>query len=67
MDSYAAGLRTGPAQLVRGSSRRITTMRFQPANIRVINRRESFLGRYLRCFARPKWKDHKWKDRKKKN
>jgi hypothetical protein len=42
-------------------------MRFQPANIRVINRRESFLGRYLRCFARPKWKDHKWKDRKKKN
>ena len=56
MDSYAADLQTGPAQLVRGSSRRITTMRSQPANIRVINRRDSFLGRYLRCFARPKWK-----------
>jgi hypothetical protein len=28
-----------PASLVRGSSRRIMTMRFRPANIRVINRR----------------------------
>jgi len=28
-----------PALLVRGSSRRIMTMRFRPANIRVINRR----------------------------
>jgi len=33
------GLRTQPAPLVRGSSRRIMTMRFRPANIRVINRR----------------------------
>jgi hypothetical protein len=33
------GLRTQPALLVRGSSRRIMTMRFRPANIRVINRR----------------------------
>jgi len=32
-------LRPQPAQLVRGSSRRIMTMRFRPANIRVINRR----------------------------
>ena len=33
------GLRPQPARLVRGSSRRIMTMRFRPANIRVINRR----------------------------
>ena len=33
---YAACLRTEPACLVRGSSRRITIMRFRPANIRVI-------------------------------
>jgi hypothetical protein len=37
--SMRYGLRTQPAQLVRGSSRRIMTMRFRPANIRVINRR----------------------------
>lgn len=35
------GLRPQPAFLVRGSSRRIMTMRFRPANIRVINRRVS--------------------------
>ena len=40
---YAVGLRTEPAPLVRGSSRRITIMRFRPANIRVINRRNSRL------------------------
>jgi hypothetical protein len=45
---YAAGLRARPALLVRGSSRRITMMRFRPANIRVINRRNSRLG-HLRC------------------
>ena len=39
---------TKPAPLVRGSSRRITIMRFRPANIRVINRRGSRLG-HLRC------------------
>ena len=32
-------LRTQPAPLVRGSSRRIMSMRFRPANISVINRR----------------------------
>jgi len=37
--SMRHGFRTQPARLVRGSSRRIMTMRFQPANIRVINRR----------------------------
>jgi hypothetical protein len=47
---YAVGLRTEPAPLVRGSSRRITIMRFRPANIRVINRRDSFLDRDPRCF-----------------
>ena len=35
---YAVGLRTEPAFFVRGSSRRITIMRFRPANIRAINR-----------------------------
>jgi len=39
--TYAVGFRTEPATLVRGSSRRITIMRFRPANIRVINRRRS--------------------------
>ena len=38
---YAAGLQAGPARLVRGSSRRMTTMRSRPAYIRVINRRKS--------------------------
>jgi hypothetical protein len=35
---YATGL-AGLANLVRGSSRRITIMRSRPANIRLINRR----------------------------
>ena len=39
--SMLYGLRTQPALLVRGSSRRIMSMRFRPANIRVINRRAS--------------------------
>ncbi len=43
---YAAGLRARPALVVRGSSRRITIMRFRPANIRVINRRDSRLGHH---------------------
>ncbi len=37
--SMRYGLWPKPAHLVRGSSRRIMTMRFRPANIRVINRR----------------------------
>jgi hypothetical protein len=37
--SVRHGFRTQPANSVRGSSRRIMTMRFRPANIRVINRR----------------------------
>src|SRR5215467_6869285 len=35
------GFTTQPASSVRGSSRRIMTMRFRPADIRVINRRKS--------------------------
>jgi len=49
---YAVGLRTEPAPIVRGSSRRITIMRFRPANIRVINRRKNYLGHNLRCLPR---------------
>ena len=37
--SMRKGFRTQPAHSVRGSSRRIMSMRFRPANIRVINRR----------------------------
>ena len=37
---YATGP-AGLATLVRGSSRRITIMRFRPANIRLINRRSN--------------------------
>jgi hypothetical protein len=43
-------LEAQPAFLVRGSSRRIMSMRFRPANIRVINRRVDPLGRHSRCF-----------------
>jgi len=39
--SVRNGFRTQPAYSVRGSSRRIMTLRFRPANIRVINRRVS--------------------------
>jgi hypothetical protein len=35
---------TKPAPLVRGSSRRITIMRFRPANIRLINWPRSWMG-----------------------
>jgi hypothetical protein len=49
---YAVGLRTEPALIVRGSSRRITIMRLRPANIRVINRRENHLDHDLRCLLR---------------
>ena len=51
---YAASLRARPALLVRGSSRRITIMRFRPANIRVINRRNSRLDRDSHCLLRKK-------------
>ena len=53
---YAVGLRAQSALIVRGSSRRITIMRFRPANIRVINRRENYLDRDLRCLLRARRK-----------
>ena len=53
---YVEGLRTEPTSLVRGSSRRITIMRFRPANIRVINRRENHLDHDLRCLLKRKKK-----------
>ena len=49
---YAVSLRTEPAPIVRGSSRRITIMRFRPADIRVINRRQNYLDHDLRCLLR---------------
>jgi hypothetical protein len=54
---YAVGLLTEPALLVRGSSRRITIMRLRPANIRVINRRNSRLDRDLRYLLQEKKKN----------
>src|ERR1700722_10755336 len=47
--SMRYGLRTQPALLVRGSSRRIMTLRFRPAYIRVINRR--YLSTAATCSA----------------
>ena len=46
---YAAGLRARPAPVVRGSSRRIMIVRSRPANIRVINRRDSRLDCHRCC------------------
>jgi hypothetical protein len=45
---YATGP-AGLATLVRGSSRRITIMRFRPANIRLINRRSNLPRLLLPC------------------
>jgi hypothetical protein len=48
------GLRTQPAPLVRGSSRRIMSLRFRPAHISVINRRDSLpvvIGTPVRKFS----------------
>jgi hypothetical protein len=53
---YAAGLRTEPALIVRGSSRRITIMRLRPANIRVINRRKNYLDHDSCCLLRARKK-----------
>ena len=58
MRSYATALAAGPALLVRGSSRRITTMmarrEARSTNIRLINRRRSCFDRCLVCFTRNK-------------
>jgi hypothetical protein len=47
------GVLTQPAFSVRGSSRRIMTMRFRPADIRVINRRICLSSRLLCCCRQP--------------
>jgi hypothetical protein len=46
------GVSAQPAPLVRGSSRRITIVRFRPANIRVINRRTCLSFCHLRCGSK---------------
>src|SRR3954453_20236898 len=51
-------LRPKPAYSVRGSSRRIMTMRFRPANIRVINRRVLLLGCHRPCCPKPTLQAH---------
>src|SRR3954447_14203769 len=56
--SMRNGFRTQPARLVRGSSRRIMTMRFRPANIRVINRRVLLLGCHRPCCPKPTLQAH---------
>jgi hypothetical protein len=49
------GFSAQSAFLVRGSSRRIMTVRFRPADIRVINRRIGLLSCHLLCpFSSPK-------------
>ena len=54
--AYATGA-AGLATLVRGSSRRITIMRFRPANIRLINRRSN-LPRLLLALSSKKDKTY---------
>src|SRR5580692_7102344 len=61
--SMRQGLWAQPAFLVRGSSRRITIMRFRPANIRVINRRDNRLGRRPHCFPLAREEQRKPKPR----
>jgi hypothetical protein len=48
---YATDRKVRLALVVRGSSRRITIMRFRPANIRVINRRRSARGLHCLCSS----------------
>jgi hypothetical protein len=56
-----SSMRSQSASLVRGSSRRIMTVRFRPAYIRVINRRFSAFNCHLLCFQNRKagsWTKH---------
>ena len=53
------GLRIQPAPLVRGSSRRIMSLRFRPAHISVINRRDCYsvvIGIPVRKFFLSLWR-----------
>jgi len=61
MKTMRYGLRTQPAPLVRGSSRRIMSMRFRPANISVINRRassEAVIGPAVQDLLKAHQRDH---------
>jgi hypothetical protein len=54
-------LRIQPASLVRGSSRRIMSLRFRPANISVINRRASHsavIGPAVQNLLKAHQRDH---------
>ena len=56
-----SSMRSQPALLVRGSSRRIMTVRFRPAYIRLINRRYQRLNRHLLGFQNKRagtWTTH---------
>jgi hypothetical protein len=53
-DALKPARNSQPALVVRGRSRRITIMRFRPANIRVINRRHSFFDRDPRFLLKEK-------------
>jgi hypothetical protein len=55
---YATGS-AGLATLVRGSSRRITIMRFRPANIRLINRRSNLPRLLLALFSNNDKNNHR--------
>jgi hypothetical protein len=60
-------MRYGPrpqlARLVRGSSRRIMTMRFRPANIRVINRRVCSSAAIGPAVQNQESGKHEWRER----
>jgi len=63
LTSVRYGFATQPASSVRGSSRRIMTMRFRPADIRLINRRKlplvpSSALRLHRCVESSKGDDN---------
>ena len=54
LTSMRYSLRAQSAPLVRGSSRRIMTLRFRPAHIRVINRRFSSTAAICSAFQNRK-------------
>ncbi len=54
LSSMRYDLRVQSAPLVRGSSRRIMTLRFRPAYIRLINRRDSSTTVISPAFPKPK-------------
>jgi hypothetical protein len=56
--SMRNGFRTQPARLVRGSSRRIMSLRFRPAYIRVINRRARSCAVICPAVPEPRLKAH---------